>query len=313
LNILTSLDQLPKGVSLGVTLGNFDGVHLGHQDLLRRVKVDCTSTGMKLLVITFVPHPRLILGMESEKFMLTSFESRREFLSQMGVDYLLEISFTRDVSTMNAPEFFHHFMTQYVTPRKIYLGYDFSLGAHKQGNHEVIKDFFAEKYPSVAVEVQPVYSLNNSIISSSVLRDKITKGNVHEAISLLGRPFKLAGIVVRGDGRGKSLGFPTANLLTDTKMAIPGTGIYATKTLYNSKEFYSITNIGVKPTFGGTTEVHIETNIFDFFDMIYGEKIEVSFYKKLRDEKKFLSLEELVKQISLDILQAKEYFLPPAP
>jgi len=295
-------DQLP---SIGLTIGNFDGVHKGHQLMLQKIKEACEAKKLKLAVITFTPHPQKILHPEKVKFLISSYEQRRKIISQIGVDFLIEVPFTRDFSTLTPEEFLERFIFVYPNIDTFFLGYDFAFGANKKGDHSLVKSICDKK--SVFVEVQSKYELDNMTISSSLIRSHISKGDFKLVNEILGRPFHLEGVVIKGEGRGKKIGFPTANIQPMDDLILPEKGVYVTKTHYKDMTFKSITNIGVNPTFKDDNIVNIETNIFDFNLDIYGEKIDVEFLHKVRNEKKFSTVNDLISQISTDVEFAKKY------
>ena len=291
--------------ALGLTIGNFDGVHLGHQQLLKHLKQKCLDKSLVFAVVTFVPHPQKILHAERERYLISSYLQRRKYLEESGVDYLVEIDFTRDFSTLSGEDFLDKFILTYPNISSVYLGYDFAFGAHKQGSFDLVKNHC--KLKNIDVEIQPKFELDHTVISSSRIRKAIEDGAVHEATALLGRPLCLDGVVVKGEGRGKKIGFPTANIQIATDSIVPKLGVYVTRTVYKGMIFKSITNIGKNPTFKDSDQITIETNIFDFDSDIYGENIHVEFIQRVRDEKRFPTVSDLVDQIKSDVDFARNY------
>lgn len=291
--------------AIGLTIGNFDGVHLGHQQLLQHLKQKCVDKSLLFVVITFVPHPQKILHAERERFLISSYRQRREYLEQSGVDYLIELDFTRDFSTLSGEEFLDQYVLTYPSIESIYLGYDFAFGAHKQGSFDLVKNHC--KLKNIDVEVQPKFDLKGSVISSSRIRTSIENGQVDEASELLGRSLCLDGVVVKGEGRGRKIGFPTANIQISPDSIVPKLGVYVTRTTYKGMTFKSITNIGKNPTFKDSDQVTIETNIFNFNSDIYGESIQIEFISRVRDERRFPTVTDLVDQIKKDVEFAKNY------
>lgn len=288
----------------GLTIGNFDGVHLGHQELLHQIKTDCENQNYKFAVITFVPHPHQILQPEKKGFLINSYQQRRKYLEEIGVDLLVEIKFDRDFSTLSPESFLKTYIAPYPQIRKLYLGYDFAFGANKSGSHNIANELLQPL--GIEVELQEVFQDNNGIVSSTLIREKLLEGEVVRASELLGRPFSLDGVVIKGEGRGKKIGYPTANIKVSEDQIIPAKGVYVTRTIYQGMTFNSVTNIGSNPTFNNSQSLNIETNLFDFNSDIYGEEIEVKFIQKIRDEKKFPTVNDLIKQISSDVKSAKE-------
>jgi len=306
--VLKKIDELKTLYAeekIQVTIGNFDGVHVGHREFLSRIHQDCKQTKAKFVVITFVPHPVQILKAQTG-FLINTFVERRELLAQCGVDYLLEIDFTRDFSTLLPEDFLEKYVFSFSGIEKIYLGHDFVFGANKSGGYELTKSLCEEK--KVSLILQDEFRLDNHAISSSVVRSSIAMGAMEKTNSLLGRSYFLSGRVIKGQGRGKQIGFPTANLDYDKELIIPAKGVYITQTTIHEMTYNSVTNIGINPTFNMGQVVNIETHLLDFNRDIYGEEMRVSFLGKLRDEKKFSSVNDLVSQINSDVESVKKYF-----
>lgn len=302
---IEDLNKLYSEEKIQVTIGNFDGVHLGHREFLSRIQQDCKLTKSKFVVITFVPHPVKILKAHTG-FLINTFIERRELLSQCGVDYLLEIDFTRDFSTLLPEEFLEKYVFNFTGIDKIYLGHDFVFGANKSGDYQFAKKLCEKK--KISLILQDEFRLNSHTISSSVVRSAISTGDLEKANTLLGRSYFLSGRVIKGQGRGKQIGFPTANMDYGNDLIIPGGGVYITQTTIHGMTYNSVTNIGINPTFNMGQVVNIETHLLDFNRDIYGEEMRVSFLKKLRDEKKFSSVNDLINQIEFDVNATKVYF-----
>ncbi len=305
MKVLQNLLDIPSSPEIGVTIGNFDGVHLGHRELLQKIKSDCLKKNVLFVVITFVPHPQKILRPEKERFLLNSYEQRRSQLKELGVDYLIEMQFTRDFSTLPPEDFLSHFIFSYPKLRSFYLGYDFAFGANKQGGFDLVKDICVPR--GIHVEVQPKFEFHGKVVSSSLIRDDVLSGRMDEANLMLSRPFHLEGVVVKGEGRGKKIGFPTANIQASPDVIIPQKGVYVTRTIHNGMTYQSVTNIGINPTFKDTEILSVETNLFDFETDIYGEPLEIQFMHKLRDERKFPTVNDLIAQIRSDVEAAKKF------
>ena len=288
-----------------VTIGNFDGVHLGHREFLNQIKKDCIQDHAKFVIVTFVPHPLKILKAHSG-FLINTYEERRELLASCGADYLLEIDFTRDFSTLAPEEFLSQHIFSFEGISKIYLGHDFVFGANKSGDFHVAKTFCEKKKTSLMLQKE--YKIKSSSVSSTEVRNAILAGEIPKANELLGRKYFLSGRVIKGEGRGKKIGYPTANLGYDKELIIPAKGVYVTQVKIKDMIYNSVTNIGVNPTFNTGYDIHVESHLLDFTQDIYGEEIRVSFIKKLRDEKKFPSVNDLVEQISIDAELAREFF-----
>ena len=308
MKILSQLLDLIKNDDvplIGLTIGNFDGVHIGHRQLLKKIKEDCHAKGLKFVVVTFTPHPQKILQPGKEHFLISSFELRRTLLKRLGVDYLVELSFTRDFSTLSPEQFLKDCILTYPKLKEFYLGYDFAFGANKQGGHDLVKSICQQH--GIEVEIQPKFEYKGQVVSSSLIRERLQSGKIDEVEEILGRPFSLEGVVVKGEGRGKKIGFPTANIQASPDLLVPHKGVYVTRTIYKGMTYQSVTNIGNNPTFKDGNQLHIETHLFDFDTDIYGEVLEIEFLHKVRDEKKFPTVNDLIEQIKKDADFARDY------
>lgn len=309
MKILHSLLDIPEtnGVypEIGLTIGNFDGVHLGHRELLKKIKSQCKNKNLLFVVVTFIPHPQKILQPEKVRFLINSYDQRRNLLRSLGVDVLVEIGFTRDFSTLAPEKFLQNHLLNYPNLKDFYLGYDFAFGANKQGDYDLVKALC--KPLNVEVEIQPKFEFNGRVVSSSLIRERVISGRIDEVQELLARPFHLEGVVIKGEGRGKKIGFPTANIQVSPDLIVPHRGVYVTRTNYNGMTYNSITNIGYNPTFKETHHTHIETNLFDFDTDIYGETLDIEFLHKVRDEIKFPTVNDLIAQIKSDVVFAKDF------
>lgn len=305
MKIVSSLSEIKEANGFVATVGNFDGVHVGHQAILKSIKEDASNSGRKMAVITFVPHPLSILK-PKDHFLLNSYNERREMLRFLGIDYLLEINFTRDFSTLPPEEFLREFILTNKSLKKIFVGYDFAFGANKSGDYKFLSNYCAK----LAIDVSHLneFVLHDSKVSSSAVRTSVLQGEMENAAALLGRRFYLRGRVTKGEGRGRQLSFPTANLEYSQDRIVPLSGVYITEVVLKSGRHRSVTNIGFNPTFNSDHLTRVETHVLDFDEDIYGESIDIVFHKRLRAEKKFNGIDELVKQISEDVEQSREYF-----
>ncbi|MBL7665511.1 MAG: bifunctional riboflavin kinase/FAD synthetase [Bacteriovoracaceae bacterium] len=302
-NIQEFQKLLKSNEKIGLTIGNFDGFHTGHQYLVKYLQEQTKKRDEKLAVFTFVPHPKFTIESNAKNFLINSYSERRKFFESMKVDYLMEQKFDRDFSLLSASDFLEIYILTIPNLRSLYLGYDFSFGANKQGDFKFANTYLSQRGVEVFLLKKDDSGKNPS---STKIREEIRLGNMSEATRLLGRQFFLDGIVVKGEGRGKKIGFPTANIQFDAKLLTPQTGVYVTRTIYKGMVYHSITNIGINPTFNQTGKIHVETNIFDFNNEIYGEELRVVFLEKVRDEKKFETVNALVEQIKKDVTYAKE-------
>ena len=297
---------MPVSGDTFLTVGVFDGVHRGHQSLIARLKAEAAKRGLSAGVFTFRNHPLTVLQPEVKLGYITSPETRRELLRSQGLDMVTMIEFTPEVSRIPAREFVST-LRERLRMKGLVVGPDFALGRDREGNVETLRKLGEEmgfEVVELAAETE-----NDETISSSAVRAAIMKGDVERANGLLGRPFTLEGEVVEGDRRGATLGFSTANLKPDPERIVPGNGIYATWTLAEGMRHPSATSIGVRPTFDAG-ERTIETHVIDFSGNLYGKQIALQFVKRLRDEIRFASVEELKTQMTKDIEQARRALSP---
>lgn len=288
-----------------LTLGVFDGLHLGHQLIVRTVVERARATGSVATVITFDPHPRAVLHPESSPPLLQTLDQKVEGFGVLGIEQTIVIRFDEKFSQIRAEDFLRDVVKERLQAKEVYLGCGFAFGHNREGNIELLRrvsqelGFFADEVPEVQLRSQRV--------SSSKVRRLLTEGKVNLARRLLGRPYGVEGPVERGAERGRSLGFPTANLHPHNRV-IPRDGVYVTGTLIDGQWRRSITNVGVRPTFGADSEPSVETFVMDWAGDLYGDVVRVRFLHRLRDERKFNSVEDLTVQIQKDVRQAQSYF-----
>jgi riboflavin kinase/FMN adenylyltransferase len=302
MRVVRSLEEIPGEFrDAFVTIGNFDGVHLGHVPILKKLIEEAHRENSKALVITFDPHPKKILRPDIRPFyLLTSVEEKIKLLEDIGIDGLILIPFDLNFSKMTAESFVCDILWDKLHIRKIFVGHDYSFGKSKTGN----KIFLAEfgKKLGFGVDIIDAVKLDEETISSTRLRHLILEGDVKAAARLLGRPYNVSGIVVPGKKRGSILGIPTANIKPDKEL-IPAQGVYAVISHLEKDRYNGVLNIGFNPTFSDT-DLSVEVYLLDFSGDIYGRKVDVLFIEKIRDEVKFENPEQLVKQIRKDIDEA---------
>jgi riboflavin kinase/FMN adenylyltransferase len=289
-----------------VTIGNFDGLHRGHREIISQLLKSAQENDAQSVVVTFHPHPRKILRPEEEHIQLFDFHDQEKELAKMGVDLLVVEPFSRNLSQLKPEQFLVDYIVRPLSPEVLIVGYDFAFGANREGTLNVLKGLCDLHHIQLQV-VHPV-KMDGLVISSSEIRKSIREGKVELAKKMLGRSFYFHGLVEKGDQRGRQLGFPTANLFTQAEI-YPLAGVYATRTLVRGKLYDSVTNVGYNPTFikeEKNKALKVETHILNFSEDIYGEEIEVHFEKFLRSEQKFSSIEDLISQIKKDIRQAME-------
>lgn len=288
-----------------VAVGTFDGVHIGHQALISRAVSLALEAGVSCVVFTFRNHPMSVLAPDRVPPSLSSPEERRRVFASLGVDFVIEEPFTKELALLPAEDFLSR-LVETLDPRMVVVGENFSFGAGGRGTPE----FLAAKGKEMGfhVEKMPLLSYAGKKVSSTRIRALLSEGDVRLAGELLGRPFSMAGVVVHGDERGRTLGFPTANLLPPKGEACPANGAYAVRVVLGSgEEKIGVANVGSNPTFDGN-EHRVETHLLDFSGDLYGQDITVRFVERLRAEKKFPSPEALVGQIRRDEQKAREIF-----
>jgi len=288
-----------------VTLGVFDGLHLGHQRIMETVVERAAAVDAIPTAITFDPHPRAVLHPESAPPLLQTLDQRLANLEVLGIEQAIVIPFTIEFSRQPAEDFLADIIRDRLHAKEVYLGKGFAFGRNRGGNIDLLREKSIE-LGFVADEVGEV-QLRGRRISSSKIRNLLDSGHVNLARRMLGRPYGVEGVIIRGNRRGHTIGFPTANLKPHNRV-IPRYGVYATATLIDGTWRKSITNIGVRPTFESDAEPSIETYIFDFDGDLYGDVLRVRFLHRIRDEKKFPGLNELKAQIEKDSNRARNYF-----
>lgn len=289
-----------------VTIGNFDGVHLSHQIISRKLAAEAKETGVKSLIITFDPHPKMVLHPDIHPFyLITTLEEKLQLLENCGIDGTLIIPFSLDYSKITAEEFVHDFLVKKLAIKKILVGHDYTFGRNKKGNSDYL--ISCGKEWGFAVEVVDAFKVGENVISSTLIRNSIIKADFQTATGLLGRFYNVSGTVVSGKGRGMALGFPTANIKPDKEL-LPPAGIYAALVDIEGESYLAALNIGEKPTFADYTFT-FEVHLLDFSGDLRGKRLNTKFVEKLRDIMKFDSPEKLKKQIAVDVEKARGILL----
>lgn len=305
MNVWNALDAFPTGREpIVATIGNFDGVHLGHQAILASVIEAAKARSAPSLLITFDPHPLAVVAPSRRPKLLQTRRQKLECLEASGLDGMLVVPFDRELAALTGEEFFGGFLAERIRFAAVHVGRNFRFGHARSGDVRLLETVGAALGFSV-VAVPPV-EVNGETVSSSAVRTAIEEGDVALAAAMLGRPFTLTGEVIRGQGRGRTMEFPTANLAVENE-TIPRRGVYVTETMAFAMRFPSITNVGIRPTFGGT-ELSVESHLIDADEDLYGERIDVRFLARLRDERKFSGPAELADQIARDQAAANSYF-----
>ncbi|RTL56213.1 MAG: bifunctional riboflavin kinase/FAD synthetase [Sphingobacteriales bacterium] len=304
------LSQLPVFNKAVITIGSFDGVHTGHQQIIRQLKEEAAKVAGETVIITFYPHPRKVIGTTKNEFnLLNTMDEKIVLLSKEGIDHLVIVPFTRDFSDQPAVSYIKDFLVSNFHPHTIIIGYDHRFGKNREGDFTLLEKY--KKEFGYKVKEIPEHVLNEVTVSSSKIREAILAGDVSKATDLLGYSYFFEGLVVHGDKRGRTIGFPTANLrMEDKEKLIPGNGVYAVTCQLSTvnRQLKGMMNIGVRPTVDGLRRM-IEVNLFDFDEDIYGKLMKVQTVKRLRDEKKFGGLDELKQQLQNDRQAAMQALL----
>lgn len=304
MKIFNSLEEIKNIEPTVVALGNFDGVHRGHQQIIDRTVKSAEAAGLKSAVFTFSNHTRTLLKKLPAVKNILYAEEKAAIMESMGIDYLFNIPFTQEILRMSPVEFIDDILIGKFMIKEAYCGFNFSFGYKAAGTPELLMREGLEK--GFAIHVQAPYKINDIIVSSTYIRSLIEEGRMEECAEFMGRMYTIGGEVVVGNKLGRTIGFPTSNIVIDETMVTPPNGVYITYCNYNGVKYPSITNVGNKPTIG-TYQKNVETHIFNFDKELYGKHIKVEFIKKTREEKKFDSVEALSNQIKSDCIMAKAY------
>lgn len=309
MNVVRDIADLSPKIDRGtsITIGNFDGVHIGHQALINKVIEKSRENGLKSVVVTFDPHPlRIILG-ETPPFITTT-EQKLDLISELEPDYIVCLQFNKDMAKMSAEDFVYHYLVQGLCVQELVIGHDYAFGKDRRGDINLLRRL-GEDYNFHVDQVDPIYR-DGDVVSSTRIRKMIQNGQVWQVRPLLNRFFQIIGNVVKGQKRGGPLlGVPTANLKLRDEL-FPKTGVYAVWVDYEHDIYPGVANVGYNPTFD-MHELSVEVHLFDFNADIYGRKIRVYFVQRLRDEKKFSGFEELLTQIKRDIIRGQEILKNP--
>jgi riboflavin kinase/FMN adenylyltransferase len=307
MKIIRNIDYITQEYrDSNVTIGNFDGIHLGHQEILKRTVRESREANRRSIVITFDPHPQKVIHPERRPFfLLTTAEEKLRLIESFNIDIVILISFTTQFSKTTAEEFVRNILWDKLHLNKLFIGYDYAFGKNKGGDAACLRTF-GEKLGFQVEEIGAVM-IDDTIVSSTNARLSILEGDVRGASRMLGRPYNMSGTVVKGFRRGTEIGFPTANI--ESEKVIPAEGVYAIIADVEGNRYQGVINIGYNPTFGNE-ELSLEVHLLDFQGDIYKKTIDIHFIDRLRDEIKFDSPDKLVVQIKKDIDRAKEILAP---
>ncbi|WP_175989058.1 bifunctional riboflavin kinase/FAD synthetase [Bacillus sp. Marseille-Q1617] len=299
-----SKEEFPPMV---LALGYFDGVHKGHQRVIRTAVETAKEQNVHSAVMTFDPHPSVVLGHKHKHIrFITPLEDKKEIISGLGVDYLFVVRFTSEFASLLPQEFVDQYIIDFNVVHVV-AGFDYSYGRMGKGTMETLPFHSRERFTSTTV---PKLTEEEDKISSSLIRESLKEGNVTKAAKLLGRPYGMKGTVIHGDKRGRKIGFPTANIEMAHTYLIPKNGVYAVRMRIHEQWYEGVCNVGFKPTFKNPDEfsLSIEVHLFNFHSSIYGEEVYVEWFNRIRDEQKFSGIEELINQIQKDKETAISYF-----
>lgn len=300
--ITTSDRSIPKTPSV-VTIGTFDGVHIGHQKIIKRLIKKASEKNLISVVLTFFPHPRMVLQQNSDIKLLNTISERTEILSALGLDYIYVKEFTTDFAELSARDFVKTVLVDKLHVKHVIIGYDHQFGKNRSANIDDLKRFGAEF--NFEVEEISAQDVQDVAVSSTKIRTSLNIGDIKTANAFLGYDYYIHGTVVTGKGFGKKMEFPTANINVDeTYKLIPQNGVYAVSSNYKDKALYGMMNIGYNPTFEGDKKT-IEVHFFDFNEDLYGQHLKISFLDRIRNERKFESVEALIAQLGQDQINAK--------
>mgnify|MGYP002553469170 CR=1 FL=1 len=302
--IFNSIEEIKNIENTVVALGNFDGVHKGHQQIIARTVKSAEAAGLKSAVFTFSNHTSTLLANVPYVKNILYAEEKAAIIESMGVDYLFNIPFTYEILRMSPEAFIEEILVNKFKIKEAYCGFNFTFGYKASGTpevliHEGLKHGFG-------IHVQEPYIIDDVIVSSTYIRKLIEDGEMEKCTKFMGRMYAIGGEVVVGNKLGRTIGFPTSNIMIDEGMATPPNGVYITYCIYNGIKYPSVTNVGVKPTIGRYKK-NVETHIFNFDKELYGKNIKVEFVKRTRKEKKFENVKALSNQIKSDCIMAKAY------
>lgn len=304
MDVIRGIENIPTQLHCAVvTIGNFDGIHLGHRLIIHKLVEEARREGCPAIVISFDPHPKMVIHPERRPFyLITPIEEKTRLLETLGVDAFLLIPFSLEYARTTAEEFIRGLLVERLRIQKIIIGHDTTFGRAMEGNEAFLREF--GKRLGFGVEVMNAVRVGDTTVSSTRIREALLAGDVRLAASLLGRPYNLGGRVVPGYRRGVRLGFPTANIIPDKEL-VPARGVYAVRVILGGTRYQGALSIGINPTFTDQKR-SIEVHILDFHEDIYDKTLDMFFIERLRDEIRFASPEELIAQIDRDIAQVRE-------
>ncbi|WP_164215499.1 riboflavin biosynthesis protein RibF [Virgibacillus sp. YIM 98842] len=297
------LEELPDTAA---AIGFFDGIHRGHRKLIHTAKKAAEEKQMESAVITFHPHPSAVLKKDVQHVeYITPLKEKKKLLQQMDVDRMYIITFNRQLASLSPGEFISHFIDG-LNIKHIVGGFDYTFGHKGKGNMETMKTHAGNRFEVTVIDK---VEMNQEKVSSTKIRELMKEGKIEQVNALLNRPLSITGTVVKGDQRGRTIGYPTANLQIHPDTLMPKPGVYAVKALYKNEEYEAMANLGVKPTFTTGEEIpSLEVHLFDYNNDIYGEELRIEWHQYIRDEVRFNGVDELITQLQKDEQQIRNYF-----
>jgi len=302
--IFNSLEEVKDIEPCAIAFGNFDGVHKGHQELISKAVSKAKELGIKSAVFSFSNHPKNLIPGAKPVLNIIYQDEKADLVEALGVDYLFNIEFTKEIQCMDPVDFIEELLVKKFNVRETFCGFNYRFGYKAAGNTDLLRAE-GKKMGFNVNEIEPVI-IDGEVVSSTLIRALIMSGEMDECAKYLGRNYDVGGEVVVGNKLGRTIGFPTSNIMLDENMVTPPNGVYITNCIYNGVKYPSVTNVGVKPTIGEYKK-NMETHIFNFDKELYGKFIKIEFVKKTRDEVKFSSVEELSAQIAKDCTEARAY------
>lgn len=303
--IYYSIKDVPAFTSVVLTIGTFDGVHSGHGVILDKVCNYAKEKGGESVLITFEPHPRKLIFPEQPIHFITPLDKKLELITRAGINHIVVVPFTQEFAALSAEQYVSDFLVKLFKPSAIVIGYDHHFGNDRKGNIELLKEV-QDNHGFDVVEI-PAQLIEDATISSTKIRNAIASGDVQEAASMLGRNYTLSGKVTKGAQLGRTIGYPTANIVPNhVEQIVPNNGVYAVRVKYQDEVYGAMLNIGFRPTVSNKLTLHIEAHIFDFSKNVYNEQLELEFIARLRDEEKFNSLDELKEQLKKDEIASRQ-------
>lgn len=303
--VFYNTDELRNFNNAVITIGTFDGVHLGHCTILQQVVSHARELNGESIVLTFEPHPRKLLFPDQPLRILTPLQEKIDLITQAGINHVFVVPFTKEFAALSAEAYIQEFLVKHLHPKGIVIGYDHQFGHDRAGNINLLQDY--ENEGGFRVYEIPAKQIEDAAISSTKIRNALTAGHVADAANMLGRYYSLKGTVIAGAKIGRQLGYPTANIsLLDAEQIVPQNGVYAIQAVIENITYNGMMNIGIRPTVSNELSLHIEAHLFDFSEDIYNKQVEIIFVERLRDEQRFPSLDALKAQLGQDALHAKQ-------